>query len=64
MAAGELRHQVGGGWRDDDKIGLARQADMADIVLVLAVEKLGEDMVGGQRADRQRRDEFAARPPS
>ena len=32
--------------------------DMADILLVLAVEQLGEDMVGGQRADRQRRDEM------
>ena len=56
-----LRHQVGGGRRDDDDVGLARQADMADIVLVLAVEKLGEDVVGGQRADRKRRDELARR---
>ena len=53
-----FRHQVGGGRRDDDQVGLARQADMADIVLVLAVEQVGEDMVGRQRADRQRRDEF------
>ena len=31
---------------------------MADIMLVLTVEKLGEDMVGGERADRKRRDEL------
>ena len=53
-----FRHQVGGGRRDDDQVGLARQADVADVVLVLAVEEVGEDMVGRQRADRQRRDEF------
>ena len=56
-AVGELGHQVGGGRRDDDEVGLASQPDMADILLVLAVEQIGEDMVGGQRADRQRRDE-------
>ena len=53
----ELGHQIGGGGGDDQKVGLARQADVADIVLVLPVEKLGEDVVGRQRADRQRRDE-------
>ena len=56
-AVGEPGHQVGGGRRDDDEVGLAGQADMADILLVLAVEQVGEDVVGGQRADRQRRDE-------
>src|SRR6478735_2672040 len=30
---------------------------MADILLVLAVEQVSEDMVGRQRADRQRGDE-------
>ena len=59
MAPGELRHQVGGTRRNDDQIGLARQADMADIVLVLPVEKLGEDVIGGKRADRKRRHELA-----
>ena len=44
-AAGELGHQIGGGRRDDDQIGFARQPDMADIMLVLAVEEIGEDMV-------------------
>ena len=58
MAVGELGHQVGGGRRDHQKVGLARQPDMADIVLVIAVEQFGEDMVGRQRADRQRGDEF------
>ena len=55
---GELGHQVGGSGRDDDEVGLAGKPDMADILLVLAVEQLGEDVVGGQRADRQRRDEM------
>ena len=58
VAVGELGHQVGGGWCDDDQIGLARQADMADIMLVLAVEEVGENVVGGKRADRKRRDEL------
>ena len=43
------------------EVGLAGQPDMADILLVLAVEQIGEDMVGGQRADRQRRDELLRR---
>ena len=61
QAVGKLRHQIGGGGRYDQQVGLARQADMADIMLVLPVEQLGEDMVGGQRADRKRRDELLRR---
>ena len=34
---------------------------MADIVLVVAIEQVGEDAVAGERADRQRRDEFLRR---
>ena len=41
--------------------GLARQADVADILLVRAVEELGEDVPAGERADRQRRHEFLRR---
>ena len=37
-----LRHQVGGRGRDDDEVAFARQPDMADIVLVVAVEQFGE----------------------
>ena len=52
------RHQVGGRRRHDDHIGFARQADVADVVLVVAIEQIGEDRAAGERADRQRRDEF------
>src|SRR5690606_39607051 len=43
------------------QVGLARQADMADIVLVLTVEQVGEDVGGGQRAYGERGDEFLRR---
>ena len=42
------------------RVGLAREPDVADIVLVLAVEQVGVDLSAGERADRQRRDEFCA----
>ena len=61
MAAGHLGQQVGGGRRDHDQIGLARQADVADLALVVEIEQLGEDAVVGERADRQRRDELLRR---
>ncbi len=32
--------KIGGGWRNDHQIGLARQADMPHIVLVIATEQL------------------------
>ena len=34
---------------------------MADIVLILAIEQIGEDMVGRQRADRELGDELLRR---
>ena len=61
MAARHLRHQVGGRRRDDDQVRLAREPDVADVVLVVAVEQVGEDLAAGQRADRERRDEFLRR---
>jgi hypothetical protein len=51
---GHLGHQVGGSRRHHKKIGLSRQPDMADVVLVSAVEKLGEHAVGRKRTDRKR----------
>ena len=62
VAARHLRQQVGGGRRHHDQVGLARQADVADLALVVEIEQLGEDAVAGQRADRQRRDELLRRP--
>ena len=58
MAAGHLRHQIGGGRGHHDQIGLAREADVADLALVIEVEKIGEDPVVGQGTDRQRCDEL------
>ena len=60
-AVRHLAHEIGGRRRDHDQVGLARQPDMTDIVLVLAVEQLGEHLAAGQRADRERRDEFLRR---
>ena len=41
MAARHLGHEVGGGRRNDDEVGLAREADMADLGLVVAIEQVG-----------------------
>ena len=60
-----VRHpgkEIGGRRRDHDQVGLAREPDVTDIVLVLAVEELGEHLPAGDRADRERRHEFLRRP--
>ncbi len=62
VAARHLGQQVGGGRRHHDQVGLAREADVADLALVVEVEQLGEDALVGQRAHRQRRDELLRRP--
>jgi hypothetical protein len=41
MAVRHLGDEVGGRRRDDHQIGVAREPDMADIGLVLAVEQVG-----------------------
>jgi len=61
QTAGKLGHQVGGGRRHHEKVRFARKADMADVVLALPVEQIGEHMIGRQRSYRQRRDEFLRR---
>jgi hypothetical protein len=58
MPACHLGEQVGGGRCDDDQIGFAGQADVADLALVVEIEQFGEHAVVGERADRQRRDEL------
>ena len=40
---------------------IAREADMADIVLVLAIEEVVIDLGVGERADRKGRHELARR---
>ena len=58
MAARDFRDQVGGRRRDDDKIGIARQADMADIEFALRIEQVGIGRLAGERAGRERRYEM------
>ena len=58
VAVRHLGHQVGGRGRDDDEIGVAREADMADVELGCRIEQVGEGALARERADRQRRDEL------
>ena len=58
VATRHFRDQVGGRRRDHDHIGVARQADMADIKLALRIEQIGIGALAGQRAGRKRRDEM------
>ena len=58
MAAGHFRDQIRGRRRDDDQIGVARQADMADIEFALRIEQVGVGAFTGERASRKRRNEM------
>ena len=58
MPARHLRHQVRGRRRDDDRVGVAREPDMADLGLVLAVEQVGVGARPGERGGRERRHEL------
>ncbi len=61
MAAGHLGHQIGGGGRDHDEIGLACQPDVPDIEFMRGVEQIGEDVASGERAGGKRCDELLRR---
>ena len=52
---------VGGGRRHDQQIGVARELDVAHLVLVGQREHVGIDAVFRQRLQRQRRHEFGTR---
>ncbi len=58
MSAGHLGEQVGRRRRDDQEVGVARQADVADLLLVVEIEQVGEHALRRQRADRKRRHEL------
>ena len=58
MPARHLRHEIGGGRRDDDEIRVAGETDMPDIGLVLAVEEIGMRALAGESGGRERRDEL------
>ena len=60
-AMGHLGHEIGGGGRHHNKVGLARQANVADIVLGGAVPQVAEDGVAGNGADAHRCDELLGR---
>jgi hypothetical protein len=64
MAASHPGQEIGGSRRGDDKVRLARQPDMADVMFVVAVEQFGENLAAGESADRKRRDEFLRRTSS
>ena len=53
MAARHLRDQVGGRRRDHDEVGVARQADMADIEFALRIEQIGIGALAGAARRRQ-----------
>jgi hypothetical protein len=57
QAVGELGQEVCRGRGDDHQVGLARQADVPDLVLVIEIKEVAEDTLAGQSRDRQRRDE-------
>ena len=61
VTAGHLGHQVGGGRRDDDQIGFAREPDVADVEFARRIEQVGEDALADNGAGRQRRDEMLGR---
>ena len=61
MAASHFRQDVGGGGGDDYHIWFAGEADMTDVVLVVAVEELREHLAAGEGADGQGRYEFLSR---
>ena len=61
MAARHLCHEVGGRRRDDDEVGVAGEANMADVELALRVEQVGVGALAAERAGRERRDEVLRR---
>jgi len=52
---------VSGSRRHHDQRGLAREADVTDLALVVQIEQLREYPIGRESADRQRRDKLLCR---
>ncbi len=61
MTVGDLREKIGRRRRDDDRVGAARQVDVAHSVVGAGLPQVGEDRPSGQRLQRERRDETACR---
>ena len=60
QALGHAREDIGGGRRDDQQVGFARQADMAHLAFIGQREEIAIDLVAGQRRERERRHELGA----
>ncbi len=58
MSARHLGEQVGRCRRHDQEIGVARQADVSDLLLVIEIEQIREHALRRQGADRKRRHEL------
>ena len=61
VTVGHLRHQIGGGGRHYDQVGVAREPDVPDVEFAFRIEQVDERMLARKRADRQRRDELLRR---
>ena len=57
VAARHFRQQIGRRRRDHDEVGIARQANMADVEFALRIEQIGVSALAGERAGGKRRDE-------
>ncbi len=58
VTARHFRHQIGGRRRDDDEIGVAGETNMADIEFALRIEQIGVNVLAGERAGGERRNEM------
>ena len=61
VTARHLGHQVGGRRCNDDEIGFAREANVADVEFARGIEQIGEHALADNGAGRQRRDEMLGR---
>ncbi len=59
VTVGDLGEKVGRRRRDDDRVGAARQVDVAHPVVRAGLPQIGEHRPAGERLQRQRRDEAA-----
>ena len=58
---GELRQEIGGRRRDDQKVGVARQFDVTHLGFVGQREEIVVDLVARETRDGERRHEFGGR---
>ncbi len=61
QAGRQLRQHVGGGRRDDDRIGPFSQLDVLDLLLRVELHDIGHHRAVGERSERERGDEAGRR---